>query len=239
MKGVRAAVKILTRLPVSSIEPWPRYTAAWFWVPGLLAGVIWYLAFRFFGPTTIGMISAIGGEALLTGGLHWKGLANIFDGWTAPRRERGAIRRDAGIGASGALAVGLALWAFGTLWHHGGALVPAVWLLPPLWGRAVMAWGTSWRWVDPASGPFNRIVLQTEQGVGSWIPLLIAIIMGAWVMGFSSVNAFGITLLLVGLFMLGARRLCGGMNEDVLWGAALLTEIIALYFIIAITRSVI
>lgn len=237
MKGARAALALLTRIPARDPEVWPRYTVAWFWLPGILAGIIWYIAIQIFGATGAGMIAAIGGEAVLTGGLHWKGLAKVVDAWSAPRQDRSQVRRSAGVGAVGVLFVTLALLAFWTLWQHGGAVVPAVWLMPPLWARAIMAWASSWRRIDPSSAWTTRVGKETGSGSGAWMALAVAMLLGLYVMGFRAIDVFGGSLILVGLFLWWGMRKFSGLNEDLLFASAILTEIIALYLIVATTPT--
>lgn len=237
MKNLRAAIGFLTRIPMREAEP-QRGMLAWFWLPGLMAGIVWYLAFQALGPTGLGAAAALAGEAVLTGGLHWDGLVDTFDGWMAPPAKRVQARRDARIGTGGALFLGLVLLAFWTLWSNAGGLSPVMLILPPVWARASLAWGVSWRGLDPSSRSLNGIVQVTEGGLWAWIPLMAALLFGILAMGFEGVNVFGGTLLVVGVFLLWGRRLYGGMNGDVIGASAIVTELVSLYFIIAVTRSV-
>ncbi|PSR20765.1 MAG: hypothetical protein C7B45_13545 [Sulfobacillus acidophilus] len=93
MNGTRDSLALLTRLPVGTVERYAPYTVAWFWVPGLMAGIIWYIAFHLFGSTGAGMIVAVGGEAVLTGGMHWQGWVKALDGWGGSPSERRRARR--------------------------------------------------------------------------------------------------------------------------------------------------
>lgn len=234
MRSMRSAIAFLTRIPTGFNGPLQRGTVAWFWIPGLLAGLVWYLSFQLFGPTALGAVCAIGGEAVLTGGLHWDGWVDTFDGWMAPKDRRTVARRDSRIGTGGALFLGLALLAFWTLWTNSGSLSPMILILPPLWARASMAWGVSWRYVDPSSGSLNALVEATDGGTASWVTLIMSLLIAVLAIGFEGVNVFGGTLLVVGLFMLWARKLFGGMNGDVLGASAILTEIVGLYFLVAV-----
>jgi adenosylcobinamide-GDP ribazoletransferase len=235
MNGTRDSLALLTRLPVGPVERYARYTAAWFWVPGLMAGIVWYIAFHLFGSTGAGMIAAVGGEAVLTGGMHWQGWAKALDGWSGSPAQRRQARRSWAVGPVGVLFLGLALLAFWTLWQHASALVPVVWILPPLWGRAIVAWGTSWRGVDPSSARMAKLSEQAQHGAGAWISLVIGLGLGVLMMGFRAVDTFGVTLVVTGLFMWWGVRRFGGMNEELLYGVVILAEIAALYVIVATT----
>lgn len=234
VRGVRASLGLLTRIPVGGFEVWPTYSAAWFWIPGLLAGIIWYFSYQVLGSTGAGMIGAIGGEAILTGAVHWRGFAKTVDGWTSRRAERNSDRRRFGIGVAGVLFMALALLALWTLWINAGALGPGVWLLPPLWGRAVLAWGTTWRRVDVSSPRASKFFRETHRGTGAWITLLIALVIGVYILGFEAVGVFGATLIVSGLFVWWGSRLFRGLNEDVLWACVIVAEVVALY-ILALT----
>lgn len=235
MKGTRDSIALLTRLPVGVVETYALYTVAWFWLPGLMAGLIWYIAFHLFGSTGAGMIVAVGGEAIFTGGMHWQGWVKALDGWTAAAPDRRWVRRSRQAGPFGVLFVGLALFALWTLWQHGSALMPLVWMMPPLWGRAMMAWGASWRRIDASSAPMAQLGEQTHHGAGAWISLLIALGLGVLVMGFRAVDVFGVTLVVSGLFLWWGVRRFGGMNQELLYAVVILSEIVALYVMVATT----
>lgn len=235
MNNPRTALALFTRIPVGRLNTWGRYTAAWLWLPGILGGIVWYLAFQLFGSTDIGMIAAVGGEAILTGGVHWRGFVKIFDAWTAKPIERSQIRRQWGAGAVGILFVVLALMALAALWKHGGALVPIVWIMPPLWARALAAWASTWRRVDDSSAWMARLARETHLGSGAWITLVIALALGAVSLGFQAVDVFGGSLIIVGLFLWWGVRLFRGMNEELFFASVILTEIVALYLIIIFT----
>jgi hypothetical protein len=236
MKGARAAIYLLTAIPVGSGISVTPYTAAWFWLPGLLVGAVWYLAFHIFGATGIGMIAAVGGEAILTGGRPWNGWARAFDLWSVSKERRTEVRRRGSVGAAGVVATGLALLAFWTLWEHGGSLTPMMWVLPPLWARAIPAWGASWRSTDPSSEWLDQLHQTTAYAAGAWITLLVSMAFGLLVMGFEAIALLGLVLLLMGAFLWWGQRLTAGMNETWLNTAVILTEIITLYFLVAIVQ---
>ncbi|MCY0877356.1 MAG: adenosylcobinamide-GDP ribazoletransferase [Firmicutes bacterium] len=238
MKHARAAIRLLTAIPVGDAVPVTPYAAAWFWLPGLLASAVWYLAFHIFEATGVGMIAAVGGEAILTGGRVWQGWASLFDMWGTSKDRRIEVRRAAGAGAVGTLATGLALLALWTLWEHGGNLTAVMWMLPPLWARAVMAWGVSWRRTDPSSVWLDQLRKTTAYAAGAWVTLLIAIGFGVLAMGFEAIALLGLILVAMGAFLWWAQRLSGGMNETVLNAAMVLTEILTLYLLVAVVQPV-
>jgi cobalamin synthase len=75
-------------------------------------------------------------------------------------------------------------------------------------------------------------VAETRHGSGAWITLLLVMLLGVGLLGFQAVEVFGVSLILIGLFVFWGVRLFRGMNEDLLFASVILTEILTLYFII-------
>lgn len=143
-----AACNFLTRLPLSrwasggaspDIAPPSLADAAWAFplvglVIGAIGGIAYWIAVAFALPTLAAALIAVAATALVTGGLHEDGLADMIDGCGGgtTRDDKLAIMRDSRTGAYGVLAlifsVGLrvaALANIGTRWHVIGALVAA------------------------------------------------------------------------------------------------------------------
>lgn len=104
------AVQFLTTVPIRGNTASPGASAAFFPVVGALIGVVGalvLLTLRQFLPASLAAAVVLLSWALLTGGLHEDGLADIADGFRAGRsRERVlAIMKDSRIGAHGALAL--------------------------------------------------------------------------------------------------------------------------------------
>lgn len=118
----RAAVLLLTRIPVGSLKAPPKEAdAVWaFPLVGILAALIpaavFGLAFGLLPPLTAALLALAAGF-LVTGGFHEDGLADVADGfgggWTRARKLE--IMRDSRIGTYGTLATvaGLGLRASG------------------------------------------------------------------------------------------------------------------------------
>ncbi|MHA3977694.1 adenosylcobinamide-GDP ribazoletransferase [Halovulum sp. GXIMD14794] len=113
------ALRFLTRVPVPVIGTSVTWnlgrTARWFPLAGLVVGsasaAVWWLAMALGVPPLAAAGLAIATQALITGGLHEDGLADLADGLGsgAPRERALEIMRDSRIGAHGALALGLSL----------------------------------------------------------------------------------------------------------------------------------
>lgn len=117
MRGARAAVIFLTRLPAGRAEAADfAHAPGWFAAVGLLVGVLQALAFwlgQGLWGVPLGVLAALAAGLLITGALHEDGLADTFDGLGSGRPAERAleIMRDSRIGAFGALALGLVLGA--------------------------------------------------------------------------------------------------------------------------------
>jgi len=120
LAALRFAVSFLTRLPVSSSETAVSTdafgrAAAYFPAVGAALGalcyaLVWLIHPRLSAPLTAACSVAL--LALVTGGLHLDGLADLFDGlggYRGDRKRMLAIMRDPHIGAHGATALVLCL----------------------------------------------------------------------------------------------------------------------------------
>lgn len=130
---LRLALGLLTRLPVGAITPCPPMGAAvWAYplagiAPGLAAGLALWAAGAAGLPPGAAALLALAAGALVTGGLHEDGLADLTDGLSGggTRERRLDIMRDSRIGSHGALALILAtgLRAAALAALHGGAVL--------------------------------------------------------------------------------------------------------------------
>lgn len=152
LRSFLLATAFLTRVPVRIAPARPGELAralAFFPAVGLglgavLAGVAWIAraGVLSWSLTAVVVVTVL---AVVTGGLHLDGLADVFDAWGGGRRERErmlAIMRDSRIGAHGTVAVALVLIAkvvaLAEVLSHGGTPVlvafPAAarWAVVPL-----------------------------------------------------------------------------------------------------------
>lgn len=117
MSDFKLAVSQLTALPLQA--EWPGGgevpdVAGWYPLVGLGVGAAVYATIG--GSGAIGLPSLVAGVlgvvvgAVLTGGLHWDGLADVADAWCASGQvRRHEILKDSATGAFGTLAVVLAV----------------------------------------------------------------------------------------------------------------------------------
>ena len=132
--SLRAAVELLTRLPVPPARDWrpqdaidgaAAYPLVGALVGALLAGLALLLGLTALTPLLQALL-LVGAGLLLTGAMHEDGLADaadgLFGGWTPQRRLE--IFRDSRVGTYGALALG---WAVAVRVAALLALDPAAW----------------------------------------------------------------------------------------------------------------
>jgi len=233
MKGFRAAVGLLTRVPS---RPGPDTEKAIPWLPvvGGIVGVVVafvYIALRgSVGPAAAATV-AIGAGALVTGGFHEDGLADTADAFGADvsRERRLEILKDPHHGTFGVLAlvVGIvariaAVSALGR-WEALAALPAAhalsraapaqqMWLLP-----SATPDGLGARYSEPVG---RRVALTAgAAGLGATVALL-----GLW-----SVPAVAVAILAASAMGWLALRKIGGITGDVLGATQQLVEIGVLF----------
>lgn len=225
MNGVRAAFTLLTRLPMgASVKTPPRSLYAWFWLVGVFYGALWWIGLQVFSMwgNVAAAVLTITVEALVSGGLHWDGWADIFDVWGARRSE---VRHDSRIGSIGALFVGLAVVLLVGLWqdlarrHHLVVLVAA-----PFLARVALASALAVSPIDESS----HLAKWLFNHCGRRWALISVVIAAGWMLG--TLGPAGGEIL-VGAAVLDAgfiwywTRYFDGINGDVLGGVAIFTEI--------------
>lgn len=229
MKGFRAAVGLLTRVPSRS-GPETESAIPWLPVVGLLIGAAVagvYAALRdAITPLAAGAV-AIGGGALLTGGFHEDGLADTADAFGAgvSRERRLQILKDPHHGTFGVLALAFtvatriaalaALDRWGALAalpaaHALSRAAPAIqlWLLP-----AATADGLGATYSQPAG--CRRALFSAAAGGIAAVALL-----GAW-----SIPAVAVAILVASVLSWLALRKIDGITGDVLGATQQLIEI--------------
>lgn len=233
MRGARAALAFLTRLPAGPLES-ADFAAApgWFAAIGLGLGTVmagvWFLAAWVWTPP-LAALAAVAVGLLLTGALHEDGLADTFDGLGAPRPTERAleIMRDSRIGAFGALALGLGLAARVAALAALGGLAPVALIAGQGLSRAGMT-------LMLRAGPYVR---QSGAGtgmtgpLGSGLGLLVlataaAAALALWAAGLGALLAglAGLALVQLALRRWAQQRL-GGITGDILGAAQVLGDL--------------
>jgi adenosylcobinamide-GDP ribazoletransferase len=222
-----------------------RNTLAWFPVAGALIGLalgaIWWLAAEAWPPMIAAAVVVVA-DLVITGCLHFDGLADAADGLLAPmsRERRLQAMADPAIGAFGAVGVGaILLLRFGSL----AALRPAPLMLGGLWcaSRTSMAIMTqTLTYVRPTGlvrdfiGAQPRGVLQRAVLPGALVAglfLSVALVVGG--RGGRGLLALGGELVAMSAVAEFSRRRIGGFTGDVLGAAGVMGETVGLLILVA------
>lgn len=232
----KAALRFLTRLPVRGPQRSPEEALAAsvpaFPLIGALIGALAALVFALASSLGLGSmlaaVLAVAAQALLTGGLHEDGLADMADGFGGGRTRADKLRimRDPRLGSFGALALVLALLArIAALTALAG---------PALAGAALVAAGAVSRAGLPlimtslplarddglAAGAGRPHPLRAAAAAGIGVLLALAVLPAGVAAG-GLIGAAGALLAVGGL----ARRQLGGYTGDVLGAAQQLSEV--------------
>ncbi|MGP8244969.1 MAG: adenosylcobinamide-GDP ribazoletransferase [Bryobacteraceae bacterium] len=235
MRSLAAAIAFLTRIPVGRLVDFGRQdvarSAAWFPVVGALVGGIECLAawlLRPHLPAAVTAVLLVALDVLLTGALHYDGLADSADGFGGGKDRDDILRimRDHAIGSYGGvalvLAAGTKIAALATLLT--GSAWPKALVAAPLLGRWAIL-------VLSAALPYARPTASVVAGMGwkalAWgsLPTALALAAGRdprlWI-------AAAAVLLVAAILSLYCRRKIGGVTGDTLGAGAELGEIAVL-----------
>lgn len=235
-----AAVAFLTRIPISrafSTEQVAR-SAAWFpligGLLGLVCGAVWLGATRVV-PVYVAAALVLVCEALLTGALHFDGLADMFDGFGGGRTRDDVLRimRDHAIGTYGATALILTLLVTAScLVALKTPLLVACWLA---------AGGAFGRWAIvllsralPYARPSDAV--SSHVGVRELIVATLTVCLTGFLIRWQALVAAGVTLVIsVALGALYRRRI-GGVTGDTLGATSQICETAVLLTGVVLSR---
>jgi adenosylcobinamide-GDP ribazoletransferase len=226
---MREALSFLTVLGRPT-APTPR-ALRWFPLVGVVVGALvggtWWLAEQAF-PVFVAAVLAVAADAVITGMLHFDGLADSADGLLPhlPRERRLGVMRTPDVGTFGIVAVGLVLVA------RVAALTarPAdIALIAGLWcaSRTVAA-------VAPAWIPYARdeglatAMLATRAAGWPALALLPAGALAVLAIGAPGIAATAGVVLGATAVLLVARHKLGGFTGDVLGAAIVVGETVGL-----------
>ena len=232
MRGARAALAFLTRLPAGPLDAADFARApGWFATVGLGLGAAmaggWWLAAWAWTPLLAALAAVVLG-LLLTGALHEDGLADSFDGLGSGRPADRAleIMRDSRIGSFGALALGVALAGRVAALLAVGPLAPVALIAGQGLSRAGMA-------LMLRAGPYVRA---SGAGTGMTGPLgrgaLVLVLAAAaataltfWAAGWAVLTGLAGLALAQAAMRSWARRRLGGITGDILGAAQVLGDL--------------
>lgn len=224
MIGLRAALGFLTVIPAAA--PLTARSVSWMAPVGALVGgavgVLWWGAAEV-SSVLVAAALAVAVDAVLTGGLHYDGLADSADGLLAHGREHDRLRimREPTVGAFAVVVV-----AVGVIlrWSALAAIEPAWLTLLPLWATARGLAAVALVRLPNARGTG---IAAAMQGATFTVPVLLVLVwvpVGVVVDGLAGgvavMTSWVVAALAIGL---GVRRL-GGITGDVLGAAIFLAE---------------
>jgi adenosylcobinamide-GDP ribazoletransferase len=236
------ALGFLTRLPIGWLACTPKEigkAARWFPLVGGVLGAIYIGALRllmpFFPPLIIAVL-IIALDALLTGAMHFDGLADTADGFGAGHAREDVLRimRDHAIGSYGAcalfLALALKIAAIGSLIGDARAF-PSL-LLAPVLGRwsAVFSPAVA-GYARPVADDAPRSVGSPARFIGRSELIFATLIAAAFTVAFphrrSAVAAVLVAAIITGWTLLCRRRI-GGVTGDTLGAGIEIAECLVL-----------
>jgi cobalamin 5'-phosphate synthase/cobalamin synthase len=243
IRGIRAAVAFMTRLPVAGKAGFsPREVSSsmrWFPLAGALIGAFYAGGAILFGrvfPPFVAAALVLVIEALLTGAIHMDGLADTADGFGGGHTRDDVLRimRDHAIGAYGSVAL-LLLAALKISAIAALIQLPAGWtyiLIAPAVGRwTPVLLGSALpyaRTTDPkgtaSAGSVSSRVGRSEVIVSSVIALGFAVGIARWHGAIAIVLALGFTA----MWGWYCRRQIGGNTGDTLGSCVEIVETIIL-----------
>jgi cobalamin 5'-phosphate synthase/cobalamin synthase len=242
IRQFQIALAFLTRLPAGRVDCTAQdigRSARWFPLVGALLGVIYAAVAAALTPLCPPLVTAVLIvllDALLTGAMHFDGLADTADGFGGGRTSDDVLRimRDHAIGSYGAcaltLAIALKVAAIGALIGTPAA-IPAL-LLAPAQGRWSAVFSSALAaYARPATdetsksaGSPTRFIGYSELVIATAILLPAALSLQPWRGGAAVLFA----AVAIGVWTCRCRRKIGGVSGDTLGAGVEISECIVL-----------
>lgn len=244
---MRSAVAFLTPFGRASV-PSAR-TMVWFpWVGmaiGLVVGGLWWASALAF-PALVAAAIAVAADLVLTGFLHFDGLADAADGLLPPmtRQRRLDVMGDPAIGAFGVVAVAMALmlrvvslaamhprpWAVAGLWGLSRtAMALAVWTMPYARDQG----GLASAFIGDGREPPTRRARNAGKALSAGAGLALCVVLVLVGRGLPGLLALGAAACGFGAVVMLARARVGGFTGDVLGAAGVVGETLGLIVLAA------
>ncbi|HYZ84307.1 MAG TPA: adenosylcobinamide-GDP ribazoletransferase [Bryobacteraceae bacterium] len=221
------AIQFLTIIPIRGRTAPSGQSALFFPLVGALVGALAGLVFRY-SPGPLGPVLALIFLAIIGGGLHEDGLADIFDALRSyrTREKMFAILKDSRIGAHGAMAL---IFATAVRWSAlTGLLIDPViaFAVAQSFSRAaVVALAWTSRPLAGGSGAYLNATMTSGIAIGAILQGLLAASLLGWKLAVLLTS--GSILLLRFLYLWFHARL-GGINGDCLGTTAVIIDCYAL-----------
>jgi adenosylcobinamide-GDP ribazoletransferase len=222
------ALAFLTRIPIGRAFSTEQVARAAAWFPlvggllGLVNGAVWFGTTRVV-PKYVAAVLVLACEALLTGALHFDGLADMADGFGGGRTRDDVLRimRDHAIGTYGAIALVLML-----LLTAGCLVAFRTPLLVVSWLAAGGAFG---RWsivllsrALPYARPDDAV--SSHIGARELILATATVCATGFLIRWQALVAAGVTLAIALVLGALARKRIGGVTGDTLGATAQICE---------------
>ncbi|SLN55655.1 Cobalamin synthase [Roseivivax jejudonensis] len=229
---LRLALMLLTRLPVGRlVDPPPPLSAARWAYPlaglpvGALGWAVLSLALAAGAPPLAAALLALGGMALVTGGLHHDGLADLADGLGGGRDRPHIldVMRDSRIGSYGVLAL---VFIIGVEAAALGALGPDADLGQFLFAAAAsrLAMLCASGWMPPARD--DGLGHSAAGGLGrAWAPGTVLCLALGLLLGPPALAAALVATLAVAAVAARVQSRLGGQTGDVLGAVQRIAEV--------------
>jgi adenosylcobinamide-GDP ribazoletransferase len=227
---LRLALMMLTRLPVGRLsDPAPTLReAAWAYpfvglLVGALAWLVMSIAFTLGAPTLVSAVLAISAAALVTGALHFDGLADVADGLGGGRDKAHSleIMRDSRIGSYGTLALICAvLLLAASIAGHGRVPPISMFLLMACASRFMM---TALTVVLPSAREDGLGKMSSQVSKSALLPGAVLVAAFLYLAGLPSAIALVLMCLAAGATAFLAMRRIGGQTGDVLGAVQVLS----------------
>lgn len=241
IRRLALALSFLTRLPVApdrASEADVGRSLAFFPLVGLLLGLALAALAVVAGarlPAPVVAVGLVALLALLTGGLHLDGVADVFDALGAPgadRERRLEILRDSRIGAHGATALALVLLGKVATVHAvvvaGDLRLLVVFPAVARWAAALLLLAFPYARPHGLGSPFRAHGRPADAAWASAVVLAAVL----WLGGGAWLAALATLALLAGLALLATRRF-GGITGDVCGAVIELGEVAFLVLVLA------
>ena len=235
MKSFLAAISFLTRLPVGRLAAFDAadvaHSSGWFPLVGTLLGVVCSLAaalLKGYLPLGVVAVLLVLLDTLVTGALHFDGLADTADGFGGGQSREDILRimRDHAIGSYG----GVALVVFVALkvTAYAALLKQSNWILALILTPALGRWSIL---LLTATLPYARPSASVAAGMGKrplfWGTLVIAVALVCAMSGRALV-ACAIVVAVTGCFGIYCRHRIAGITGDTLGANVQICESAAL-----------
>ncbi len=232
LRELQVAVMLLTRVPAGTLTGTAPSIAAssWAWPLvgagiGIVVTAVFVTANWALPGTMLPALLAVGACALITGGMHEDGLADVADGFGGgqDRARKLEIMRDSRIGSYGviALALGLALRVAGLSAVPSQAVFAIIGLFAA--SRATMAVATAR--MPAARGDGLGQAARPDAGNAHWVAALLAAGFLLPIGGGAALMCIAGMALSAAVFAALANRQIGGQTGDVLGAMQQITEI--------------